>query len=189
MGFPLKFASNDAAVGSHRTLLGCLLLLTFLAYANSLANGFVYDDHAEIEGNPYVHSVKYVGTLLSTSVLAFQGKGKLGIRNYYRPVTGLEFLLCYKLFGLFPPGFHLFSILMHCLIVWLVYAVTVELVSDQSFALIAAACFALHPIHTEAVDWLGAVSDLEVSIFYLAAFWLFLRLGREQGRRAIFALG
>jgi len=186
MGFPLKFASNDAAVGSRRTLLGCLLLLTFLAYANSLANGFVYDDHAEIEGNPYVHSVKYVGTLLSTSVLAFQGKGKLGIRNYYRPVTGLEFLLCYKLFGLFPPGFHLFSILMHCLIVWLVYAVTVELVSDQSFALIAAACFALHPIHTEAVDWLGAVSDLEVSIFYLAAFWLFLRLGREQGRRAIF---
>jgi Tfp pilus assembly protein PilF len=181
----LSFTSNDAAGSGRRTLLGCLLLLTFLAYANSLANGFVYDDHAEIEGNPYVHSVKYVGTLLSTSVLAFQGKGKQGIRNYYRPVTGLEFLLCYKLFGLFPPGFHLFSILMHCLIVGLVYAVTLELMSDQSFALIAAALFALHPIHTEAVDWLGAVSDLEVSIFYLAAFWLFLRLGREQGRRAI----
>jgi Tfp pilus assembly protein PilF len=129
--------------------------------------------------------VKYVGTLLSTSVLAFQGKGKQEIRNYYRPVTGLEFLLCYKLFGLFPPGFHLLSLLMHCLIVCLVYAVTIELVPDQAFALIAAACFALHPIHTEAVDWLGAVSDLEVSIFYLAAFWLFLRGGRENGRRAI----
>ncbi len=181
----MGFSLNDVTGNSRRTLLGCLLLLTFLAYANSLANGFVYDDHTEIERNPYVHSVKYVGTLLSTSVLAFHGKGKQEIRNYYRPVTGLEFLLCYKLFGLFPPGFHLFSLLMHCLIVCLVYAVTAELVSDQNFALIAAAFFALHPIHTEAVDWLGAVSDLEVSIFYLAAFWLFLRLGREHGRRAI----
>jgi predicted membrane-bound dolichyl-phosphate-mannose-protein mannosyltransferase len=185
MGLPLNMTSSGAAGSSRRTLLGCLLLLTFLAYANSLANGFVYDDHTEIERNPYVHSVKYVGTLLSTSVLAFHGKGKEEVRNYYRPVTGLEFLLCYKLFGLFPPGFHLLSLLMHCLIVCLVYAVTVELVSDQSFAMIAATFFALHPIHTEAVDWLGAVSDLEVSIFYLAAFWLFLRLGREHGRRAI----
>ena len=74
---------------------------------------------------------------------------------------------------------------MHCLIVWLVYAVTAELAADQALALIAAACFALHPIHTEAVDWLDAIADLEISIFYLSAFWLFLRLAREQGRRAI----
>ena len=181
----MGFRMNDTAGNDKRTLLGCLLLLTFLAYANSLANGFVYDDHTEIERNPYVHSVKYVGTLLSTSVLAYQGKGGQEIRNYYRPVTGLEFLLCFKLFGLFPPGFHLLSILMHCLIVGLVYAVSLELMGEQSFALLAAACFALHPIHTEAVDWLGAVSDLEVSIFYLTAFWLFLRLGREHGRREI----
>ena len=97
---------NNTFGNNRRTLLGCLLLLTFLAYANSLANGFVYDDHSEIEGNPYVHSVKYVGTLLSTSVLAFHGKGKQEIRNYYRPVTGLEFLLLLQIVrALSLPGF------------------------------------------------------------------------------------
>src|SRR5579862_5385406 len=181
----MRLATNDFAEKNRKTLLGCLLLLAFLLYANSLANGFVYDDHAQIEHNPYVHSLKNVGTLFSTSMLAYQGRGKQEIRNYYRPATTLEFLLCFKLFGPFPQGFHLVSVLMHCLVVWLVYMVTVELVSDETFGLIAAACFALHPIHTESVDWINGVADVEVSIFYLAAFWAFLRLGRKETRREI----
>jgi tetratricopeptide (TPR) repeat protein len=171
----------------RRTLLGCLLLFAFLLYANSLANGFVYDDHSQIEQNPYVHSLKNVGTLFWTSQLAQQGKQE--IRNYYRPIVNLEYLLCFSLFGSFPPGFHLVAVLMHCLVVWLVYAVTAELrgkpsrgksVADDAFAQTAAACFALHPAHTEVADWLGAIADIEMSIFYLCAFWLFLRLGRPE---------
>ncbi len=174
-----KLESNPET--RRRTLLGCLLLLAFLLYANSLANGFVYDDHSQIEQNPYVHSLKNVGKLLWTSQLAQQGKQE--IRNYYRPIVNLEYLLCFNLFGSFPPGFHLVAVLMHCLVVWLVYAVTAELVADDALALLAAAGFALHPIHTEVVDWLGAIADVEMSIFYLCAFWLFLRLARPETRR------
>jgi protein O-mannosyl-transferase len=181
----MNSAISDADQKKKTTLLGCLLLLAFVIYSNSLTNGFVYDDHSEIEHNPYVHSLQNVGKLLSTSVLAYQGKGKQEVRNYYRPMTGLVFLLCYKLFGLFPPGFHLFSLLMHCLVVWFVYAVTAELTSDSTFALIAATIFAIHPIHTEPVDWLDGIADVEVALFYLAAFWLFLRLGRAEARREI----
>ena len=181
----MDLATNDAAVTKNRTMLGCLLLCVFLIYANSLSNGFVYDDHAQIEHNPYIHSLKNAGKLFSTSMLAYQGKGDREIRNYYRPVMGLGYLLCYKLFGIFSPGFHLITVLMHCLVVWLFYEVTAELFSDETIALIAAACFALHPIHTEPVDWLGGIADVEVSIFVLLAFWLFLRLGRETGRREI----
>jgi tetratricopeptide (TPR) repeat protein len=111
------------------------------------------------------------------------------VGNYYRPLMNLEFLLCFKLFGSSPYGFHLINILLHCIVVWLVYAVTVALVSGEvsgeTFGLIAAACFALHPIHTEPVTWIDGVADLEMSIFYLLAFWLFLRLGREETRRGI----
>jgi len=163
----MGFAYSDTAETKRKTLLACLLLLAFLIYANSLSNGFVYDDHLQIEHNPYVHELKNIGKLFSASILAYQGKGSQEIRNYYRPATGLEFLLCFKLFGAFAPGFHLVSVLMHCLVVWLVYKVSVELMSDETFGLVAAACFALHPIHTEAVDWLGATADVEMSIFYL----------------------
>src|SRR5258708_6987355 len=164
-------------------LLGVLLLLSFLVYANAVVNGFVYDDHTQIERNPYVHSFKYAGAIFGTSLAAEQGKQVLP--NYYRPLINFSFLLCYELFGLSPYGFHLISILLNCAVVWLVFVVSAELFSSEWLALIAAAFFALHPIHTEPVVWIDGVSDLYVSVFYLLAFWLFLHQEHAQGRRAI----
>jgi hypothetical protein len=39
---------------------GILLLLAAAPYANSLRNGFVYDDLSQILSNPYVHSFRYL---------------------------------------------------------------------------------------------------------------------------------
>jgi protein O-mannosyl-transferase len=174
-------SSQNSTAQKAPLLLACLLLLSFLVYMNSIPNGFVYDDHSQIERNPYVHSFHFVGKIFGSSLLAQQGKQ--AAPNFYRPMQNFEFLLCYKLFGLFPYGFHLINVLLNCVVVWLVYAVSAELFSSEPFALIAAAFFALHPIHTEVVAWVDAVADLEVSIFYLLAFWLFLQLGRENARR------
>ena len=33
--------------------------------------------------------------------------------------------------------------------------------------------FAVHPVHTEAVDWISALPDIGCTIFVLAGFWLF----------------
>ncbi len=164
-------------------LLGGLLLLSFLLYTNSVMNGFVYDDHSQIERNPYVHSFKYIGKIFGSSLLAQQGKQ--AAPNFYRPIVNFSFLLCYELFGLSPYGFHLISLLLNCIVVWLVFVVSAELFSSEWLGLIAAAFFALHPIHTEPVAWIDGVSDLYVSVFYLLAFRLFLRQEHEQARRAI----
>ena len=40
--------SDRIAPEKRGLLLGCLLLLSFLLYANALVNGFVYDDHSQI---------------------------------------------------------------------------------------------------------------------------------------------
>jgi hypothetical protein len=164
---------SDLAEDRKTTLLGCVLLLAFLAYANALANGFVYDDHSQIEQNPYVHSFRGIAKIFTMS----QPSG-----NYYRPLMNLGFLASFKLFGASPYGFHLINVLLHCVVVWLVYEVGTALTSDEAFGLIAAMCFAIHPIHTESVTWIAGVVDIELSIFYLTAFWLFLRLERVKGR-------
>jgi tetratricopeptide (TPR) repeat protein len=161
-------------------LLGVLLLLSFLLYANAVVNEFVYDDHSQIERNPYVHSFKYIGKIFGSSLLAQQGKQ--AAPNFYRPIVNFSFLLCYELFGLSPYGFHLISLLLNCIAVWLVFVVSAELFSSEWLALITAAFFALHPIHSEPVAWIDGVSDLYVSVFYLLAFWLFLRQSREQSQ-------
>lgn len=163
---------NDAA-DRKTTLLGCVLLLAFLAYANVLANGFVYDDHSQIEQNPYIHSFRGIAKIFTMS----QPSG-----NYYRPLMNLGFLLCFKLFGASPYGFHLINVLLHCVVVWLVYEVGTALTGDATFGLVAAVCFAIHPIHTESVSWIAGVVDIEMSIFSLAAFLLFLKLECAKGR-------
>src|ERR1700730_6569216 len=163
-------------------LLGCLLALSFSLYANCALNGFVFDDHSQIERNPYVHSFKYTGKLFGSSLLAQQGKQ--AAPNSYRPTVNFGFLVCYKLFGSSPYGFHLVNIFLNCIVVWLVFLVGSELFLNEWLGFLAAIVFALHPIHTEPVAWIDGISDPEVSVFYLLTFLLFLRLSAQGASRS-----
>jgi len=166
-------------------LISLLLLLAILPYVNSLQNGFVYDDNNEVLTNPFIRSFHRVGDIFSTRILAHLGAR--GATNYYRPISIFGFLICYKLFGLLPYGFHLANLLLHSLIVCVLFGLTQRLFRDQWLAFTAAAVFALHPIHTESVAWVSGVTDLDLALFYLATFWFFLSSARPQGARSEWA--
>ena len=170
----------------RRSLVGMVLLLAFLAYANTLLHGFVYDDHFQIEGNPYVHNIRYVDRIFTTTVWSFQGTE--GQTNYYRPLMTFGYLLCDRIFQSSPIGFHLVNLLLNCVVVYLVFALNVALFGDEAVGLLAATIFAIHPIHTEVVAWIAAVTELDLAVFYLCAFLLFLRLEKAQGNRRILTL-
>jgi tetratricopeptide (TPR) repeat protein len=53
---------------------------------------------------------------------------------------------------------------------------------DRALAFVAALLFAVHPVHAEAVDWISAVTELELTVFFLATFWFFLRAAGPQGK-------
>ena len=160
-------------------LILLLLLLAVLPYTNTLQNGFVYDDNNEVLTNPYIRSFAHLGDIFSTRIL--EHLGARGATNYYRPISVFGFLICYKLFGLLPYGFHLANLLLHALIVCVLFGLTQRLFQDQWLAFTAAAIFALHPIHTESVAWISGVTDLDLAVFYLGAFWFFLTSARPQG--------
>ncbi len=163
-------------------LLALLLFLAVLPYLNTLQNGFVYDDNNEVLTNPYIRSFSHVGDIFSTRILAHLGAR--GATNYYRPIGIFGFLICYKMFGLLPYGFHLANLVLNALIVCLLFGLTRRLFRDDWMAFAAAAIFALHPIHTESVAWISGVTDLDLALFYLAAFWFFVESARPQGRRS-----
>jgi protein O-mannosyl-transferase len=165
----------------RQLLLAGLLTLSFLLYANCILGGFVFDDHSQIEHNPWVHSFKYTGKLFGTSLLAQQGKQ--AAPNFYRPTVNFGFLICYKLFGASPYGYHLANIFLNCIVVWLVFRVGSELFLTEWLGLLAGLAFALHPIHTEPVAWIDGISDPEVAVFYLLTFLLFMRLSAPQPQR------
>jgi Tfp pilus assembly protein PilF len=166
-------AQNDDAIA----VLG-LLLLAVVPYLNSLSGAFVYDDRLQIVGNPYVHSFRYLGRIFGSTVWTFEGAQ--GVTNYYRPLMTFAYLLCYKLFGPIPFGFHLLNLTLHAAVVVLLFFVTRRLFGDRLLALVAAGLFALHPIHTEAVAWIAALPDLQLSVFFLLTFLFYLRLAPPE---------
>ncbi|HMD84967.1 MAG TPA: tetratricopeptide repeat protein [Terriglobia bacterium] len=174
-------ASTDLAAWSDLTLLSLLVALASLPYLNTLLNSFVYDDDTQVLNNPYLHSLHYLPRIFSTTVWSYVG-GARGRIDYYRPVMTLGYLICYRLFGPLASGFHLVSIVLHAAVVCLLFAVTVRMFRHRGTAFAAAALFALHPIHSESVAWIAAVTDLELTLFYLLAFWFFLGEARPDGR-------
>lgn len=176
--------SSGKLLGDHRdtAFIASLILCSTLPYLNTLFNGFVYDDNRQVLDNPYIQSFHYLPKVFGTTVWSFVGAQ--GVSNYYRPMMTLGYLFCYKVFGPLAYGFHLVNLCLNAGVVCLVYFVAQRLFRDRTLAFVAACLFALHPVHTEAVAWIAAVTSLELTFFYLLTFWLFLSVARPEGKRS-----
>ena len=170
---------SHVAGQSDACLVAVLILCAALPYINTLLNGFVYDDNRQVLDNPYLKNFHFLPQIFGTTVWSFVGMQ--GVSNYYRPLMTLGYAVCYHLFGPLAYGFHLVNVCLHVGVVLLVFVVAQQFLQDRPLAFIAACLFAIHPIHTEAVAWVAAVTDLEVTFFYLLTFWLFLKMARPRG--------
>ena len=160
-----------------------LAVLAVLPYLNAVHNLFVYDDSIQVVNNPYLQNFHHLKEIFTTPVWSFLG-GDYS-RNYYRPVMTFGYLLCYQFFGPLPFAFHLVNIGLNLLVVILLFLVTRRMFNDRMLAFVAAGLFAVHPIHSESVAWIAAITDIELALFYLLTFWFFLGLSKVRGRRLI----
>lgn len=150
---------------------GALALLAFAVYANGISNGFVSDDKIQLLRNPLVTSVSQVPHIFGSAVWSIlQVPGYAG--NYYRPLQFLVYMALYQCAGFSAPLFHAFMVALHTVNTLLLYFLVRRLASAR-VAIAAAALFAVHPIHTEVIDWIAAVPDLMVTTVVLAGvLWL-----------------
>ena len=148
-----------------------LAALGIATYANSLSNGFVSDDKIQLLKNPLITSPANIPSIFGSGVWSILGiAGSPG--NYYRPFQFLVYLALYECAGFRAPAFHLFMVLLHSVNTVLLYLL-VRRVGTGRIALAAGALFAVHPIHTEVVDWIAALPDLMVTTLVLAGvLWL-----------------
>jgi protein O-mannosyl-transferase len=166
----------------HLALAGCALVaLVLFVYYNSIANGFVWDDHQQIVMNPALKPATPLSSIF-TSDIRFAHQYQANQNHAYRPFQMLAYRTLAAGFGLTPAPFHLCSIALAIGSVLAAFAVFYLLLRSTLSALAAASLFAVYPIHTEAVDWIAASPDLGCSLFVLLAFALFLA-GRLSGHR------
>ena len=136
-------------------LLGALLAVTAIAYAGTLTAGFVWDDADWVL--PLIGTSP--GTAFWDSLKSRQVGGGLAFA-YYRPVAAFSFALDGWLWGSSAQGFHLTNLLLYLGCLVLAFLLAKRLLPAPEPALLAAAVFALHPVHVEAVAALQGRYDL-----------------------------
>lgn len=139
-------------------------LVAFLAYANSLPNGFVWDDPIILSRQLPVFDSWQAVLLPPRDIPQYSP-------DYYRPTTTVSFLIDRSLGGDAPFAFHLSVVLAHALTSALVCLFALQLFGHKTFgavaALFAGLLFAVHPIHTESVAWAAGRSDVLATGFLL----------------------
>lgn len=153
-----------------------LLLFVAAAYGNSLENGFTWDDHEQIVMNPELRRDVAPRQLLVSDVWAFLPRRgtDAGNKPYYRPLQTMTYRVIGATAGMQPAVFHVTSVIALGVASILCLVFFWALTRQVAVAFAAAALFAVHPIHSEAVDWASALPDIGCTAFLLAALTLFL---------------
>jgi len=179
--------TDASAVDESRALvIAALITLATAPYLNILLNGFVYDDHTQITNNPYLLNFHHLHEIFTTTVWSYMGAE--GATNYYRPLMTLGYAACYWLFGPMAYGYHLVSLLLHAFAALLVFAIAECVARDRVWAFAAGALFAIHPVHTESVAWIAAVTDVELTVFALLTFYFYVSLEGSSTNKPVGAV-
>jgi hypothetical protein len=146
-----------------------LTALALLPFLGSLANELVFDDRVFILHNELVRDPYRIVEIFADDYCAGVGQPERhGETRVYRPLTILSFSLNHAAGGLHAFGYHLVNLLLHAGVSLAVYfAGRLFLSSIAAFA--AAALFAVHPLHTEAVVYAVGRSELLVALGLLLA--------------------
>lgn len=151
--------------------------LALAVYSRSLFCGFVRDDTPQIVRNRQVQSWEYLPQLLGSHLWSQLGHDVNML--FYRPLFSVWMLLVHTFGGLTPWFWHLSSILLHLVATFLVFKLCERLTGSQVGAAAAAAIFAVHPIHVDAVTWVSASCEILFAIFAIAAMLVLFNQDRS----------
>jgi tetratricopeptide (TPR) repeat protein len=177
--------------------LAALAGVALVAYGNAMTDALVFDDQNFF---PYDYSFS------KSDVADFFTKDtweQIGSRSgIYRPILMLSAAADQKLFGNDPSAFHRTNVLLHVIATLLVFGFLRSLLASARSpegkeatgpfpdwpALLAAALFAAHPVHTDAVNSIFNRSEVLGTMGAVGALWL-MWANRVTRPRLAFELG
>lgn len=177
----------------------CVALLTYIAFAPALRNGFVsWDDEKNFLANPHYRGlgVEQLTWMWTTFHM-----------GHYVPLTWMTLGLDYLLWGMNPPGYHLTSLLIHVGNAVALYFVARHFLASgrtrhlldggagsprpdaddepavSISAAFAALLFSVHPLRVESVAWATERRDVLSLLFALLCVLSYLRSAEPPVRR------
>ncbi len=159
---------------SRKTLIGlsAIILLTLAAYTPAFRAGFVWDDDDHVSEN------RCLRDLDGLKQIWFE----IGATPQYYPLVFTSFWLEHHLWGQNPAGYHGINVLLHAVSAVLLWLVLRRLTVPGAW--LAAAIFALHPVHVESVAWITERKNVLSGVFYLSSLLAYLRFCLGNSPRA-----
>ncbi len=159
-------------------------LLVGLVYSNSVTKSFHADDTVTVFAGPTVKSVGQIPRYFGDA--RYFQRSPDGI--LYRPLAQATYALDHAVSGDFAIAYHVTNLLLHglatALFGWFLLRVldrswpTVDPRFTAAFAIAGAALFAVHPMNSEAVNYVSARSSLLAGAALMGSFLVYLR---EEG--------
>jgi len=169
-----------SAGAAHWFWLGALVFCaTMAAYLPALRCGFIWDD-SDYVTKPELQSL---GGLVRIW-------GEVGATAQYYPLLHSAFWVEHVFFGAAAFGYHVVNLLLHAVGACLFALVLRRIFStggpgapSAGACWLAAALFALHPVHVASVAWITEQKNTFSLVFYLAAFLEYLRFDETRRLR------
>ena len=106
-----------------------------------------------------------------------------GATQQYYPLLHSAFWVEHRLWGDWTLPYHLVNILLHAAAAVMVALVLRRLAIPGAY--LAAAIFALHPVHVESVAWITEMKNTLSAVFYLGAAIAYLRFDEERSEPVV----
>jgi tetratricopeptide (TPR) repeat protein len=165
---------------TRRTWWALALAIAILALGaswSSLGNGFAYDDQFVVVNDALrMHTLTGWWREFASTYWLSEGRQP---GDGYRPLTILAFKLQWVLGNGTPLVFHAVSVALHTVTAVLVFWLACGAL-PLAAATVAAAFYAVHPVHVEAVANVVGQSELVVALLVVLAMGLYLH-GRARG--------
>lgn len=165
--------------------IGSCLLLIFLSavpYINTLKGSFVYDDSEMVlENRNVAGKATLYQIFFDKQAMTFSGE-------IYRSLRDISYRIDYRIGGKEPFVYHATNILLHVMTTLTAYWALILFSKDGQVPLLAAAIFAVHPLHTESVAWIKGRDDMLFALFYLLSFIMYLKYENITGWKGRFYL-
>lgn len=173
----------------NKSLPVFLFLLCLLVFSRALMGEFVMDDWPVVKENSKITGSQYIPDYFTSGVWAntdLSEQTGVGGHTLYRPLFLLTINLAHQLWGDNASAYHALNLGLHGINTVLVYFLIIGFFSSASrmTAGMAAAIFAVHPVHVESVAWIAGITDPLVSLFILSGFLLHRRSRQLQSRQS-----
>ncbi len=148
-----------------------LVALVTLTHAPALDSGFHYDDRHSLLDNPHIRDLGQIPRFFYDPT-AFSADPAYAM---YRPLVLTAHAVNFALAGYAPLGYQLLNLAIHCLATLAVYLLLLCWPLAPIAALAGALLFGLHPVQTEAVNYISSRSESLAALFYLLSLYSYLR--------------